>query len=46
MADEEMAYRTVVGPLPVLTDPSTWAPAWAREEARPDVAATLAHATF
>ena len=46
MADEEMAYRTVVGPLPVLTDPSTWAPAWAREEARPDVAETLAHATF
>jgi len=29
-----------------LTDPSTWAPAWAREEARPDVEDTLAHATF
>ena len=46
MADEEMRYTTVVGPLPILTDPSTWASAWAREEARPDVEGTLAHATF
>jgi len=46
MADEEMMYRTAVGPLPVSTDPCTWAPAWAREEARPDVAETPAHATF
>jgi len=45
MADEEMTYATTVAPLPVLTDPSTWAPAWAREEARPDVEGTLAHAT-
>jgi len=35
-----------VGPLPILTDPSTWASAWAREEARPDVEGTQAHATF
>ena len=46
MAGEEMRYTTAVGPLPILTDPSTWAPAWAREEARPDVEDTLAHATF
>ena len=46
MADEEMRYTTVVGPLPILTDPLTWAPAWAREEACPDVEDTLAHATF
>jgi len=46
MADEEMRYTTAVGPLPVLTDASTWAPAWARKEARPDVGDTLAHATF
>ena len=35
-----------MGPLPVLADPSTWAPAWARVEARPDVEDTLAHAKF
>jgi len=46
IADEEMRYNTVVGPLPILTDSSTWASAWAREEARPDVEDTLAHATF
>jgi len=46
MADKEMRCTTAVGPLPILTDPSTWAPAWAREEARPDVEDTLAHATF
>jgi len=46
MADEEMRYTTAMGPLPILTDPSTWGPAWAREEARPDVEDTLAHATF
>jgi len=46
MADEEMRYTTVVGPLHILTEPSTWASAWAREEARPDVEGTLAHATF
>jgi len=46
MADEEMSYTTAVGPVNVLTDPSTWAPAWAFEEARPDVEDTLAHATF
>ena len=46
MADEAMRYTTVVGPLPILTDPSTRASAWAREEARPDVEGTLAHATF
>jgi len=46
MADEEMRYTTVVGPLPILTDPSTWAPAWAPEEARRDVEDTPAHATF
>ena len=45
-ADEEMRYTTVVGPLPILTDPSTWASAWAREEARPDVEDMLAHATI
>jgi len=36
MADEEMRYTTAVGPLPVLTDPTTWAPAWEREQAHPD----------
>jgi len=41
-----MMYGTAVGPLLVLTDHSTSAPAWAREEARPDVTETLAHATF
>jgi len=46
MAEEEMRYTTVVGPLPILIDSSTWAPAWVREEARPDVEDTLAHATF
>jgi len=46
MADEEMMYRTTVGPLPVLTDPSTWAPARARKEARLDGTETLSHATF
>jgi len=45
MADEEMRYTTAVGPLPDVTDPSTWAPAWAREQARPGVEDTLAHAT-
>jgi len=30
----------------VLTDPSTWAPAWAREEACLDVTDALADATF
>jgi len=44
MTDEEMMYRTAVGPLPGLTNPSTWAPAWAREEARTDLTETLAHA--
>jgi len=42
--DEEMMYRTTVGPLPILTSPSTWAPAWEREEARSDVTETLAFA--
>jgi len=46
MADEEMRYQTVVGPLPVLSNPATWAPAWAREDARMGVAGSLAHATF
>jgi len=46
MADEEMRYTTDLGPLPVLTDQSTWAPACAREEARPDVEHTLAHPTL
>jgi len=41
-----MTSSTAVGPLPVLSDPSTWAPAWVREEARMDVADTRAHATF
>jgi len=35
-----------VGPLTVLSDPSTRAPAWEREGARMGVADTLAHATF
>jgi len=30
----------------VLTDPSTWAPAWVREEARLDVTDALADAAF
>ena len=46
MADEEKKYHTTVAPLPVSTDPSTWSPAWAREEARSDVTEILAHATF
>jgi len=46
MADEEMRYQTVVGPMPVLSNPATWAPAWAREEARTGVAGSLAHATL
>jgi len=46
MADEELRNSTAVGPLPVLSDPLTWAPAWEREEARMGVADTLAHATF
>jgi len=41
-----MISSTAVGPLPVLSDPSTCAPAWEREEARMGVADTLAHATF
>jgi len=41
-----MTSSTAVGPLPVLTDPSTWAPAWAREEVRLDVTDALADATF
>jgi len=41
-----MTSSTAVGPLPVLTDPSTWAPAWARVEARLDVTSALADATF
>jgi len=46
MADEKVRYSTAVGPLPVLSDPSTWAPAWDREGARMGVADPLAHATF
>jgi len=46
MADEEMRYSTAVGPLSVFSDPSTWAPAWEREEARMGVADTLVHATL
>ena len=46
MADEEMVYRTAVGPLPVLSEPSTWSPAWEREEARMGLVDTLSHATF
>jgi len=41
-----MASSTAVGPLPVLSNPTTWAPAWEREEARMGEADTLAHATF
>jgi len=41
-----MTSSTAVGPLPVLTDPSTWALAWAREEARLDVMDALADAMF
>jgi len=41
-----MTSSTSVGPLPVLSDLSTWAPSWEREEARMSVADTLAHATF
>jgi len=41
-----MASSTAVGPLPVLSDPSTWEPAWEREEPRMGVADTLARATF
>ena len=43
MAHEEMMYGTAVGPLPVLTDLLTWAPAWALEEVLPNVTETLAH---
>jgi len=39
-------YRTAVAPLPVLTDPSAWAPAWARKEACPDVTETFFRVTF
>jgi len=46
MADEEMRYSTAVGFLSVLSNLSTWAPAWVREEARMGVSDTLAHATF
>jgi len=46
MADAEIMYRTAVVPLHVFTDPSTWAPAWAREEARLDETESLAYATF
>jgi len=45
MAHEQMRNTTAVGPLPILTDPSTWTPEWAREEARLDVEDKLAHAT-
>jgi len=41
-----MASSTAVGPLPVLSDPPTWAPAWEREEARMGEADALARATF
>jgi len=41
-----MTSSTAVGPLRVLTDPSTWAPAWACEEARLDLTDALADATF
>jgi len=41
-----MTSSTAVGPLAMLTDPSTWAPAWAREEARLDVTDALADETF
>jgi len=41
-----MISSTAMGPSPVLSDPSTWAPSWEREEARMSVADTLAHATF
>ena len=41
-----MTSSTAVGPLPVLANPSTWAPAWEREEARMGVAETLSHATL
>ena len=41
-----MTSSTAVGPLPVLNDPSTWAPAWAREEVRLGVTDELADATF
>ena len=41
-----MTSPTAAGPLPVLCDPSTWAPAWERKEARMGVADALAHVTF
>ena len=41
-----MTSSTAVGLLPVLNDPSTWAPAWARQEARLDLTDALADATF
>jgi len=40
-----MASSTAVGPLPVLSDPSTWAAAWEHEEARIGISDTLARAT-
>jgi len=46
LADKKMMHRTAVGALSVFTYPSTWAPAWAREEALPDLTKTLSHATF
>jgi len=39
-------YVHAVGPLPLVTDPSTWGPAWAREEARPGIAGCAAHEVF
>jgi len=44
IADEETRYQTVVGPLPVLSNPATWAPVCASEEDRMGVAESLAHA--
>jgi len=41
-----MKSCTTLGPLFVLTDPSTRAPAWAREEAHLDVTDALADAMF
>jgi len=41
-----MASSTAVGPLPVLSDLSTWAPAWEREKVRMGAADALARATF
>jgi len=44
-ADDER-YVHAVGPLPLVTDPSTWGPAWAREESRPGIARCAAHEVF